>query len=171
MSIASCAPAPCSCPVNGGVQPAPQSTGAEPEPVLAAAVDVPAKAQRKKRDAGPPASVAHSESELLARYEGSEARRVLKGKATYYGDSLSGHKTANGDVYSPREFTAAHRTLPFNTIVRVVREDTQRYVYVRINDRGPFGNADRIIDLSKVAAERLGMLRAGVVRVRVEVLE
>jgi rare lipoprotein A len=108
---------------------------------------------------------------LLAQYEGQAPKRVLQGKATYYGDSLAGNKTANGDVYDPRGFTAAHRTLPFNTIVRVVRLDTQRYVYVRINDRGPFGNAQRIIDVSKIAAERLGMLRAGVVRVRVEVLE
>jgi rare lipoprotein A len=96
---------------------------------------------------------------------------VLEGKATYYGDSLAGNKTASGEVYDPRAFTAAHRTLPFGTVVRVVRLDTQRYVYVRITDRGPFGNRQRIIDLSKIAAERLGMLRAGVVKVRVEVLE
>lgn len=108
---------------------------------------------------------------MLARYEGRPATSVLRGKATYYGDSLAGNHTANGDIYDPRAFTAAHRTLPFNTVVRVVRTDTNRYVYVRINDRGPFSKRERIIDLSKIAAERLGMIRAGVVPVRVEVLE
>jgi len=111
------------------------------------------------------------ESQLLARYEGAAAKRVLKGKATYYGDSLAGNHTANGDIYDPQKFTAAHRTLPFGTVVRVVRLDTNRYVYVRINDRGPFSRKNRIIDLSRIAAERLGMIRAGVVDVRVEVLD
>lgn len=172
-----CTPAPCACPAYGS---APLAASAEAEP---AAPTSPAS-EPKLRDSGvsaksrkggrPKASdgdVARTEDELVARYEGKKPRDVLQGKATYYGDSLAGHKTANGDRYDPKAFTAAHRTLPFNTIVRVVREDTQRYVYVRINDRGPFGNAQRIIDLSKIAAERLGMLRAGVVKVRVEVLE
>jgi rare lipoprotein A len=74
-------------------------------------------------------------------------------------------------VYDPELFTAAHRTLPFNTVARVIHVDSGRYVYVRINDRGPFSKSDRIIDLSYVAAERLGMLRAGVVEVRVEILQ
>jgi rare lipoprotein A len=95
---------------------------------------------------------------------------VLHGKATYYANSLAGNKTASGQVYDPELFTAAHRKLPFGTIVRVVRTDTQRYVYARVNDRGPFGNSQRIIDLSYAAAERLDMLRAGVVPVRVEIL-
>jgi rare lipoprotein A len=107
---------------------------------------------------------------LLASYEGIAPTRVLQGKATYYGDSLAGNHTANGDIYDPKQFTAAHKTLPFGTVVRVLRVDTNRYVYVRINDRGPFGKKDRIIDLSRVAAERLGMIRAGVVPVKVEVL-
>jgi rare lipoprotein A len=151
----------CQCPVC----PACEQAGAacsSPQPPAAAKT-----APASPRSTSP----ARTEIELLAQYEGQAPTRVLEGKATYYGDSLAGNKTANGDVYDPRGFTAAHRTLPFNTIVRVVRLDTQRYVYVRINDRGPFGNAQRIIDVSKIAAERLGMLRAGVVRVRVEVLE
>lgn len=96
---------------------------------------------------------------------------MLQGKATYYSNSLSGRKTASGEVYDPKAFTAAHRTLPFGSVVRVIRTDTNRHVYVRVNDRGPFGKRDRIIDLSYVAAERLGMLRAGVVPVRVELLD
>lgn len=111
-----------------------------------------------------------SEQQLLASYEGQIASKVLTGKATYYANSLAGRKTASGETYDPKAFTAAHRTLPFGTVVRVVRTDTNRYVYVSITDRGPFAGGNRIIDLSYVAAERLGMVRTGVVPVRVEVL-
>ena len=97
--------------------------------------------------------------------------KVLEGKATYYGNKFAGRKTASGEVFDPQKFTAAHRKLPFNTVVRVVRTDTNKYVYVRITDRGPYAGKQRIIDLSLIAAERLGMLRAGVVPVRVEVLD
>lgn len=112
-----------------------------------------------------------TEGQLLERYEGKRAVQVLNGKATYYANSLAGRKTASGEPYQPSVFSAAHRTLPFGTVVRVVRTDTNRYVYVRITDRGPFAGGGRIIDLSYVAAERLGMIRAGVVPVRVEVLQ
>lgn len=96
---------------------------------------------------------------------------VLEGKATYYSDALAGRPTASGEAYDPRALTAAHRSLPFGTVVRVVRPDSGRAVVVRINDRGPFGNERRIIDLSRTAAEELDMIRAGVVDVRAEVLE
>ena len=95
---------------------------------------------------------------------------VFDGEATYYSDKLAGRKTASGERYDPGALTAAHRTLRFGTQVRVVRVDTGRAVIVRITDRGPFGKPSRIIDLSKAAARELDMLRAGVVRVRVEVL-
>lgn len=109
---------------------------------------------------------------LLAKeYEGKEALETLSGKATYYADSLAGNHTANGDVYDPKDFTAAHKKLPFGTIVRIVREDTGAVTYARVNDRGPFGEKDRIIDLSRAAAEELEMMKAGVVNVRVEVVE
>lgn len=94
-----------------------------------------------------------------------------QGFATWYSDSLAGRRTASGVPYDPRSLTAAHRTLPFGTRVRVTRIDNGRTVEVRINDRGPFGNAARIVDLSRAAAERLQMLSAGVVPVRLEVLE
>ncbi len=109
-------------------------------------------------------------SPLAESYRNQKALSTLEGKATYYGDSLSGNKTANGERYSPREFTAAHKKLPFGTVVRVIRLDTGKSTYVRINDRGPFGAKDRIIDLSRAAAEELEMIRAGVVPVRVEIL-
>jgi len=89
------------------------------------------------------------------------------GKATYYADSLAGRRTASGERYDPRALTAAHKTLAFGTMVKVVRADDGREVVVRINDRGPFAGDDRVIDLSRAAAEQLGMIRAGVVPVRV----
>lgn len=111
------------------------------------------------------------ESELAARYDGRRALSASQGSATYYGDSFAGRKTASGERYDPAKFTAAHRTLPFGTVIRVVRMDRKAAVYVRVTDRGPFGSKSRIIDLSRAAAERLDMIRTGVVRVRLEVVE
>jgi rare lipoprotein A len=118
-----------------------------------------------------PAPSADSHSELAKTYAGKAAIDVLEGKASYYADSLAGNHTANGDVYQPAAYTAAHKKLPFGTVVRVVRVDDGKVTYAKINDRGPFGPADRIIDLSRAAASELDMMRAGVVEVRVEVLE
>lgn len=94
---------------------------------------------------------------------------VSTGVASYYADSLAGRPTASGEPYDPAELTAAHRTLPFGTLVEVTRDDG-RSVVVRINDRGPFGKKKRLIDLSRRAAEALGMVRAGVVNVTVRVV-
>ncbi len=96
---------------------------------------------------------------------------VEHGKATYYSDRLAGRKTASGQPYVPGHLTAAHKKLPFGTRVRVIRTDTGHQVIVVINDRGPFAGAERIIDVSGAAARQLDMMRAGVVPVRVEVLE
>lgn len=103
------------------------------------------------------------------------AASAEEGLATYYSSKLAGRKTASGEIYDPRAMTAAHRTLRFGTRVRVRRIDAQgrprgAAVVVRINDRGPYADRRRIIDLSMAAAERLHMLRAGVVRVRVEIV-
>jgi rare lipoprotein A len=104
--------------------------------------------------------------------QGAEpALETQAGEATYYANSLAGHSTASGQKYDPDALTAAHRTLPFGTVVRVTRSDAEKSVVVRINDRGPFGKESRIIDLSYRAARELDMLRAGVVPVRVDVLE
>jgi rare lipoprotein A len=97
-----------------------------------------------------------------------EAGSPQKGLATYYADSLAGNKTASGERYDPGALTAAHRTLPFGTVVEVTRSDG-RSVRVRINDRGPFASKKRIIDLSRRAAEELGMIRDGVVSVTVTI--
>lgn len=97
-------------------------------------------------------------------------KRVLRGRASYYHDSLAGNPTANGEIYDPRVLSAASRTLPFGTIVRVVRLDAEQSVLVRVNDRGPFGDKRRILDLSRQAATRLQMLRKGVAPIRAEIL-
>lgn len=90
--------------------------------------------------------------------------------ATYYANRFAGRKTASGERYDPRQLTAAHKSLPLGTVVRVSRVDGEGdSVTVRINDRGPYAPG-RIIDLSLAAAKRLDMLRSGVVRVRVEVV-
>lgn len=139
-------------------------------PVLAAPAPAPAKEpapngeaveQKPSRDA----------SVLEGRYASRRALQVFRGEATYYGDAFEGRKTASGEAFDPHAFTAAHRTLPFGTVVRVVCPSSRQVVYVTINDRGPFGSRRRIIDLSRAAAERLDILRRGVADVRVEVVE
>jgi rare lipoprotein A len=109
--------------------------------------------------------------ELAAEFGSAPVLLTLKGDATYYGDAFAGRPTASGELYDPNAFTAAHRKLPFGTVVRVKRADGDQVVYVRITDRGPFGRARRIVDLSRAAAERLSMLRAGVVPVVLEVVK
>ena len=92
-----------------------------------------------------------------------------RGMATFYGDEQGG-KTASGEPFNKHGLTAAHRSLPFGTRVRVTNTKNGRSVIVRINDRGPYGNRGRIIDLSEAAARRLDMIDAGVVPVIVEVV-
>lgn len=99
------------------------------------------------------------------------ALEVLEGRASYYADRFEGRSTASGEPYRGSELTAASRDLPFGTIVRVVRVDTGASVIVRVNDRGPFGDHRRILDLSRAAAEQLDMIRAGVIEIRAEILE
>jgi rare lipoprotein A (peptidoglycan hydrolase) len=110
-------------------------------------------------------------SELIERYEHHPAKETFTGQASYYADSLAGNSTASGEPYEPKRRTAAHRKLPFGTVVRVTRSDTGAVTYAVVNDRGPFGPRGRIIDLSRAAATDLDMLRAGVAQVRVEVVE
>jgi rare lipoprotein A len=92
---------------------------------------------------------------------------VQRGMASWYGES---QMTASGERFDKHAMTAAHRTLPFGTHVRVTNLDNGRSVVVRINDRGPYGHG-RIIDLSEAAARRLGMITAGVVPVRIEIVK
>ncbi len=95
--------------------------------------------------------------------------QVYVGLASYYGAEFNGRTTASGDTYDPTQMTAAHRTLPFGTRVLVTNLENNRSVLVTITDRGP-QKPDRIIDVSFNAATELMMLPAGVVKVRVEVV-
>lgn len=91
------------------------------------------------------------------------------GTASWYGPGFHARRTANGEVYNQEALTAAHRVLPFHTIVEVRNVDNGRSVRVRINDRGPFVKG-RIIDLSKAAARRIDMLGPGTARVQLHIL-
>ena len=94
---------------------------------------------------------------------------VLQGKASYYYGRWIGHITANGEIYHANDITAAHKSLPFHTMVRVTNLKNGKSVIVRINNRGPYVKG-RILDLSLVAARQIEMTEAGVVPVRAEVL-
>lgn len=89
------------------------------------------------------------------------------GIASWYGHPYHGRQAASGEVYDMRELTAAHRTLPFGAVVRVTNLDNRKTVTVRINDRGPFVEG-RIIDLSRAAAQRIGLIGPGTALVRIE---
>jgi len=93
-----------------------------------------------------------------------------EGIASWYGASFDGLRSASGEIFDSAQLTAAHRTLPFGTKVRVRRLDSAGSIVVRINDRGPFV-AGRIIDLSVAAAQILDIWRAGTAKVRLEVVE
>ena len=91
------------------------------------------------------------------------------GKASFYHDKFHGRQTSNGEQYNKNDFTAAHRSLPYNSIVQVVNKKNGKSVIVRINDRGPFTKS-RIIDLSRSAAEKIDMVPFGVVPVTIRLL-
>ena len=91
------------------------------------------------------------------------------GIASWYGPGFHGNLTANGEVYDMNGISAAHKTLPFGTIVRVIDRETGHSIVVRINDRGPFIEG-RIIDLSKGAAEELGMVERGIIQVGLRIV-
>jgi peptidoglycan lytic transglycosylase len=103
-----------------------------------------------------------------ARASLSSEERV--GYASWYGDPYHGRRTSNGETYNKYSLTAAHRTLPFDTVVRVENLDNGRNIKVRINDRGPFID-NRIIDLSYAAAKEINMIGPGTAKVRLEVLQ
>ncbi len=91
------------------------------------------------------------------------------GYASWYGGKFQGRLTANGEIFDTFKKTAAHKTLPFGTFVRVTNLTNNRSVVVRINDRGPFVKG-RIIDLSRAAADSIGMIGKGITKVRIEVV-
>lgn len=94
---------------------------------------------------------------------------VAEGTASWYGKKFHGHKTSNGEIYDMYSFSAAHKSLPLPTYLKVTNLDNQRSIIVRVNDRGPF-HGDRLIDLSYAAAARLDYHTKGLARVRIEAI-
>jgi rare lipoprotein A len=92
------------------------------------------------------------------------------GLASYYGRRFHGRRTANGERFDMYDFTAAHRALPLGSVIRVTNVSNGRSVRVRVNDRGPYIRG-RVLDLSYAAAYRLGMVRSGLARVQIEIVE
>jgi rare lipoprotein A len=121
---------------------------------------------RSKQAATPAAALAEHPYALHGP-DPTGAGHMLNGLASYYG---KGERTATGEAFNPNDMTAAHRTLPFGTRVRVTRVDNGDSVVVRINDRGPF-KPGRVIDLSQKAAENLRMTDSGLTAVKLEVLD
>jgi rare lipoprotein A len=123
--------------------------------------------------AGVPASDAAAKGPSLADAkpltdDGSDVSDFEQtGRASWYGRGFHGHRTANGERYDMHALTAAHRTLPLGSYVRVTNPATSRSVVVRINDRGPYARG-RVIDLSMAAANLLGMRHVGTARVKIE---
>ena len=104
----------------------------------------------------------------VADIRGAEEGEAMGGgRASYYGNELAGNRTASGERFDPKDFTAAHRTLPFGTRVRVTLARTGTRVVVRVNDRGPF-HTDRVIDVSRAAADEIGLTRRGTAEVKLE---
>ncbi len=95
---------------------------------------------------------------------------TIHGYATWYGAEYQGHVTSNGETFDMHQLTAASRHLPFGTMVRVTNEMNNASVVVRINDRGPWGDDKRIIDVSSAAADILKMKAAGIIPVQLEIL-
>lgn len=105
----------------------------------------------------------------LGRWKFRKTGTVV-GQASFYGQKFHGRKTANGEIYDMHRMTAAHRTLPFGTLLLVTNLKNGKSVIVRINDRGPF-IMGRMIDLSFAAAQKLDFINEGVVKVKVEKLQ
>jgi rare lipoprotein A len=154
-------------------EPPPPAVGAKP-----VAPDEPRNAVVKPRppvvDAKRPQQAQSRPSAPAARKQAGPGgnkgvRRKPDGLASYYADRYHGRLTSNGERFDIRKMTAAHRTLPFGTRVRVTNQANGRSVTVRVNDRGPFVTG-RVIDLSPAAARQLDMLKTGLVPVRLEIL-
>lgn len=129
-------------------------------PVAVAATAVPATAHAVEMIAEPKARM--PDEPPLAH----DAETV---EASYYGDGFAGKPTASGEIFDPNLLTAAHKTLPLGTLVKVTEAVSGRSVVVRINDRGPF-HGDRAIDLSEAAAEQLGIIAAGTGKVAISLI-
>lgn len=154
------------------------SGGARPVETVPVSAESPAAASPANRPAvelDRPDPPDHTAAMDLATESNPLVLHEVEGEATFYADYFDGRRTASGTIFRQNQMTAAHREFPFGTVVRVTNLRNDRSVTVRITDRGPFGERakarNRIIDLSRRAADALGFIRAGWTPVRVEVLE
>jgi rare lipoprotein A len=117
-----------------------------------------------------PAAAQDAPDEDAPGQQAADGDDMGSGMASYYGDELEGNRTASGERFDPDSLTAAHRTLPFGSKVRVTNLANGQSVVVRINDRGPFGRG-RVIDISHAAAREIGMHRSGTARVKMTLVD
>ena len=115
-----------------------------------------------------PTGSADGASAALSTKKSNAWEDEMEGLASWYGQDFNGHLTASGEVYDMYEMTAAHKTLPLQTVVKVHNLETGKNITVRINDRGPYVKG-RVIDLSRKAARALGMREEGTAKVKLEV--
>ncbi len=148
---------------------------AEPEEVVEAeaapASEEPEEAAEPEatEEVAPAVEPATEEEPVAVEPPAEDVVSSFTGEASYYAESLEGNPTASGELYDHSALTAAHLTLDFGTMARVTNLETAANVVVRINDRGPYAGG-RVIDVSGEAARQLGMIEAGIVEVRVDVL-
>ena len=116
-----------------------------------------------------PAPVVENRMTEEAKKAAAATKVLGSGEASYYGAAFAGRPTANGERFNPAEMTAAHRTLPFGSMLRVTNTSNGRSVIVRVNDRGPYAH-NRVIDLSKGAAQHIGMVQSGTANVKLELI-
>ena len=140
----------------------------------AAIVEKPAEQPVAKKPAStvaakPAPTVVENRMTEEAEAAAKKVKSLGSGEASYYGAAFAGRPTANGETFNPAQMTAAHRTLPFGTKLRVTNTLNGRSVVVRVNDRGPYAD-NRVIDLSRGAAERIGMIHTGTAQVKLEVI-
>ena len=169
-----------SSPLPGTAVTAPAPSAAVPKSRLADFIDRQLRRKGEKPAAAPiaeaalatPAAPETPEAPVNDKYRltGEAARELERGHASWYGGQFHGRRTASGETFNKYALTAAHKTLPFGTIVRVRSLKHGREVEVRINDRGPFAKG-RVIDLSQAAAEALGLTATGVAEVSLNVAE
>ena len=123
--------------------------------------------QNNADSVGTPAPVV--ENLMTEEAEKAATKSLGSGEASYYGPGFAGRPTANGERFNPSEMTAAHRTLPFGSKLRVTNTSNGRSVVVRVNDRGPYAH-NRVLDLSKGAAQKIGMIQSGTANVKLELI-
>lgn len=150
-------------------------TGVIPHQIQTAASTTPTHSKSQKRDA----SLIYGDKKLNQAYETwakegypthPDARKYdLEGEASWYGPGLNGNKTASGETFDMHGMTAAHKKLPFGSVILITNKNNGKSVVVRINDRGPFTRG-RVVDLSYGAAYLIDMVRAGLAPVHIDII-